>query len=308
MTPRPGWTARRATIGVLTVLYVVMWAGGVIGYVFRGGPGPGEEWTAPAFLLLAAALVLVTATPRAAAWLSAVLAAGFVVEYVGLRCQCIFGAYTYTAALQPLVLGVPVAIACAWMILVAYVRQMLGPRRWPWGVEALVGAAWLTAIDMVVDPVAAGPLGYWTWRNPGFYEGIPSENFAGWFAVGVVIFAVLRLGAPVPSLHAAARRVGVSIVLFFGIIAAVHGVVGAACVSGALLALHWGGGRAGKLGEKPDHRASINAATTIAIKTAMDPHVTLATLFILRPPPGSFATRWPGRVGRGVRRNACDFR
>jgi putative membrane protein len=32
---------------------------------------------------------------------------------------------------------------------------------------------------------------YWTWPGGGRYEGVPASNFAGWFATGLGVFAIV---------------------------------------------------------------------------------------------------------------------
>jgi putative membrane protein len=41
--------------------------------------------------------------------------------------------------------------------------------------------------------------GYWTWPTGGRYEGVPASNFAGWYAVGAIVFTGLAAldGQPV---------------------------------------------------------------------------------------------------------------
>ena len=51
-----------------------------------------------------------------------------------------------------------------------------------------LAAGALTAWDVFLDPRMARE-GYWTWPGGGRYEGIPASNFAGWFAIGLVVFA-----------------------------------------------------------------------------------------------------------------------
>ena len=218
-------------------LYVVMWFGGVAAYLFRGGPGPHEAWTAPAFLALAALLVLLTSSRRTAAWLTLVLLAGFASEYAGVQCDCIFGPYSYTDALAPRLLGVPLVMSAAWMILIAYVKDLLAARRLPaWG-DVVFGGAWMTAIDLVIDPVAAGPLRYWQWESAGSYYGIPAWNFAGWFVVSAAMFLALRAAGDWPA-NPWARRIGLSIVLFFTAIAMSHGLWLCAGAGAALVGIH----------------------------------------------------------------------
>ena len=230
----PGTWSRR----LLWALYAVMWAGGVASYLIRGGVRPGDEWAAPLFLAIASIIVLVSAQPRARAALVLAGMLGFLAEWVGLTGGWLFGRYTYTEVLSPAVVGVPVVMASAWLVLAAYVHVLIEPLRVPAPIGLAVGAGVLTAIDLIIDPLAAGPLGYWRWLDGGTYYGVPAHNFAGWVVAGGLILAVLRLtaghGESIPS----ARPVGLSIVLFFTVLAAGLELVLPAAVGGALMVLH----------------------------------------------------------------------
>jgi putative membrane protein len=103
------------------------------------------------------------------------------------------------------------------MTLVAYVQQVMLRLKLPVWARAFVAAAWMTAIDLVIDPLAANQLGYWRWVERGAYYGIPASNFAGWFAASLVIFALLQGRAWRPNFWH--RLAGASIILFFTLIA-----------------------------------------------------------------------------------------
>ena len=90
----------------------------------------------------------------------------------------------------------------------------------------------------MIDPVAAGPLGYWSWVHAGAYYGIPASNFLGWFLVSAVIFIVLRLAPGHWTDNAWARRIGLSIIVFFSVIPASYGLWLAVAVGGLLVCLH----------------------------------------------------------------------
>lgn len=227
---------RRVALWAGTALYVVMWIGGIAAYVLRGGPGAHEAWTAPAFLALAALLVLGTSPRREALWLGLVLVLGYLSEYLAVQCGCIFGPYAYTNVLAPRLLEIPIVMSAAWMILIAYVMEMLRTFRAPAWVHVPVAAAWMTAIDLVIDPVAAGPLRYWQWVDAGWYYGIPVANFAGWFAVSAVMFGLLR-SVPRWAANAWAGAVGLSVIVFFSVIALSYGLHGAAAAGAALVGL-----------------------------------------------------------------------
>lgn len=228
---------------MLASFYGVMWAGGIGHYVLLGRPPLDAPWAASAFLLLAGLLVILKTAPGDALSLLAAASIGFAAEILGVRYGFIFSPYSYTGVLQPQVLAVPVVMLSAWMVLLAYVRQMLASLDLPLAAEAVLAAAWMTAIDLVIDPLAANQLGYWRWVNAGAYHGIPLHNFIGWFAVSLAVFlAVRRRWAPSP----AARNVGLSIVLFFTAIAASYGLIVPAGVGLALCAAHFLLARAGQ--------------------------------------------------------------
>lgn len=103
----------------------------------------------------------------------------------------------------------------------------------------MIAALWMTAIDLVIDPLAAGTLDYWRWAGGGAYYGIPARNFLGWFTVSLLIFGLIgvlfRRGR---QSNVYACRVGFSIILFFTVIALAHGLILAGVIGMALCLLH----------------------------------------------------------------------
>ncbi len=228
---------RRAALYVIAAGYVVLWLGGVAQHWRAGGGRPAPSWLAALFLLLAGVIVLIsTRAARDLWWLACVALFGFVVELIGVRYGVPFGAYSYTAVLAPNLFGVPLVMAAAWMTLAAYVKQMLARFRLSVWTEALLAALWLTAIDLIIDPLAAQQLGYWRWGTAGIYYGIPATNFAGWFATGLLAFLLFRQSC---TANAWARLVGLSIILFFTLLAGAHGLRAAALIGCGLCALHF---------------------------------------------------------------------
>jgi len=213
MSPR---TPRQIVIVAIAIAYAVMWLGGIGHYVLIGRPPLDAPWAASLFLFLAGLIVILSVGGRERLWLAAAALIGFTAEVLGVRYGFIFSEYSYTEVLIPQLLSVPVVMLSAWMVLVSYSRQLLLRFDLHPVVEALLAAGWMTAIDLVIDPLAANQLGYWSWVNPGDYYGIPVHNFAGWFVVSLVIFLVLR-DRPAPD--ASSLLVGMSIVIFFTSIA-----------------------------------------------------------------------------------------
>ena len=229
---------RKVILAVLTGCYLILWAGGVGSHFWFGRTPADAAWAAPAFLTLAGLIVLLTTDRAGRAALLAVGALGFAAEAVGVHSGFPFGRYEYTTTLQPRIIGVPLVMAAAWMALVAYVNAMLAGFRLPSWLEALVAALWMTAIDLVIDPLAAGLLNYWRWIDSGFYHGIPAQNFLGWFAVSWLIFALLKLFDRPSQPNRWARFLGLSIIMFFTFIALAHHPTLVAGIGFGLCLLH----------------------------------------------------------------------
>jgi putative membrane protein len=144
-----------------------------------------------------------------------------------------FGAYRYTDALRPRVFGAPLVIGVAWMALVAQSWSLVAPLRLTRTLGLLVAAVLTTAVDFVIDPLAANQLGYWRWERAGLYYGIPATNFAGWLLTSL---AALWLFSRRLEPNFWARAVGLAVTLFFALGALAHGLRLAAAVGFALCA------------------------------------------------------------------------
>jgi uncharacterized membrane protein len=202
---------KRGVLAALWVIYLVFLVGSIGSQVISGGTSANMLWAAPLLLALASAIAYAS-VPGWWMPLSAAAGIGFVAELTGVRTGFPFGHYRYTEVLHPMAWGVPIVAAGAWMVLFAYVSQMR--------VHPALAALWLVAIDLVIDPLASNDLGYRQWLQDGPYYGIPSINFAGWFAVGLIIFYALGR-FPVPRSSSVAM-LGRTIIFFFAAIAAVH--------------------------------------------------------------------------------------
>ncbi len=213
-----GSLMRRRATAVLWALYGFDWAGGVGSHLLHGGTPKEMSWAAPIFLLLASILVAASAPWDWAALLVS-FGVGFAAEVVGVATGYPFSGYTYSAVLGPSLMGVPPVVAGAWMILIAWVRQLRLP--------VWAGALAMVGFDLVIDPLAANTLGFWRWRNAGPYYGVPLMNFAGWFAVSVIILALLRRA---PTRSPGVFAVGCSILLFFALVGIAHGFFAPAAI------------------------------------------------------------------------------
>ncbi len=122
-----------------------------------------------------------------------VLAVAWASEALGSKTGFPFGAYDYTATLQPQLLGVPLLIPLAWLMMLppawAVAQQVTG--RTSGLVFVIVSAVAFTAWDLFLDPQMVH-WGLWVWEDGGAYFGIPLVNFAGWLLVSGLITALAR--------------------------------------------------------------------------------------------------------------------
>jgi len=131
-----------------------------------------------------------------------VAALAWAAEAIGAATGFPFGAYRYTAALQPQLAQVPLLVPLAWLMLLplawAVAQAVVGsarPLRF-----TLATALAFTAWDLFLDPHMVS-WGFWMWAAPGGYFGIPWTNFLGWLLVSAVITLVVHpTGAPVRPL------------------------------------------------------------------------------------------------------------
>jgi uncharacterized membrane protein len=154
--------------------------------------------TITSVLLMTAAGAVHAAVTRGPGWALRLYLAtagiGLAVEALGTATGFPFGAYSYGERLGPMLLDVPLLIPLAWCM-AAYPMLLMARRlataRW---LVVLIGAWTITAWDLFLDPQMVGE-GHWTFVDPvpalPGSPGIPLTNYAGWFATGLLIFAVL---------------------------------------------------------------------------------------------------------------------
>ncbi len=120
------------------------------------------------------------------------LGLGAAAEVVGLATGFPFGRYAYTRAWWPTVeLPVgpfPLALPFAWLLM-AGAAVLSVPRSW---LAPMLGGFLAAVVDLAMEPVMVGPLGYWRWLVPGpLPGGAPIANFLGWWAIGTLAGLVL---------------------------------------------------------------------------------------------------------------------
>ena len=178
----PFWAGLTVLIGMQIAYPLVSSTGLVIATVLCG-------------FLLSVGHAWVTRGRRTALMLVAVTTVGgLLVEAAGVAAGVPFGRYGYTGTLGRALLGVPlvVPLAWTWMAWPAWLAAGWLVSGW-WRIP--VGALALASWDLFLDPqmVAAG---YWRWAG----GAIPITNYLGWFAVALVMMALLHRFAPTSAL------------------------------------------------------------------------------------------------------------
>lgn len=206
----------------------MLWVGGVFSSAVWGETPGGADWAPPVFLYLASALVLWGIQWRGRLLLLLIGAYGFGIEIIGESTGIPFGRYEYTGTLGPSLFDVPLALFSAWIVVTVFVMNFLlranVPRRW-W---IVTGPLLMVGVDLLLEPVAIGPMDAWMWNTTGVYYGVPLTNFLGWFGVSVPIFGLLIAARYVER---SGFAVAASVIVFFLVLAMVHLLWGALLVS-----------------------------------------------------------------------------
>lgn len=222
---------------VLSVLHALMWLGGIACFTVWPLSGSIRAAATPVFLWNAAALTCLLLARRKERWLIWVGIAGFFVEVFGVATGFPFGAYVYTNQFGAAAFGTPLVLGAAWFILIAYARTVTARLSRNATVRAGAGAAWMGGMDLIIEPVATGPMGAWIWLDAGAYYGVPAANFAAWFAISFVMLRVSDGVLSPPRYDFRLAALGASLLLFFTVIAGAHGFVTAAVCGACMLGL-----------------------------------------------------------------------
>lgn len=141
----------------------------------------------PFNLLLSTAIVLSFHRPKTQRFwyfLGISFLVGFGIEVLGVNTGAIFGHYQYDYVFGYKVFGTPLLIGVNWL-LTAYccgtAANWFFQKSHP-VVVAMVGAACMTGLDMLVEPVAMR-YGFWSWAG----DVVPIQNYIAWFATGFVL-------------------------------------------------------------------------------------------------------------------------
>lgn len=181
---------------IIFKLYIVWFIVGLVLVSFDLIPS-WLEWANSVFLILAGVIALFYAMAtfgRIKGLILSVLigVSTFLIEGLSAHFDVFFGNYDYTERFPPLLFGVPIGIAFAWivMIMAGHALSRKFSNRF---LRATIAALYVVALDFVLDPVAFVSKSYWVWYSDSDYYGIPLSNFIGWFIIAFVWQLILSV-------------------------------------------------------------------------------------------------------------------
>lgn len=169
----------------------------------------------PFNLLATAAIVLhfeEFKTPRYSLFIAITFLVGFFAEVIGVKTGVLFGEYYYGKTLGLKLFEVPLAIGHNWVIMVYGSNLLARKISQNRTIIVLIGAATMTLIDVIIEPVAI-KLDFWTWTE----NEIPLQNYLGWFLLSVLLQICMTFLMPKSNNWLAIRLLYI-LILFFGLL------------------------------------------------------------------------------------------
>jgi len=133
------------------------------------------------YLLTAGLLIHAWRNDRTLFWpMPAAIAYGFVIEYS--QVSKAVPPYVYTQALLALPGPVPLGVVLSWGTILYAVLATVRALAVPAWLAPVIAGLLATCLDLVSDPAFVS-LGFWLWKIPGQWFGIPWTNYVGWFVI-----------------------------------------------------------------------------------------------------------------------------
>jgi putative membrane protein len=125
---------------------------------------------------------------------------GLAAELLGTTTGWPFGAYQYTAFLQPQLFGhVPVFIPLSWFamsIVALWLATTITTRP---AIRVVLAATAMVGWDLALDPAMVAGWPVWVWSDPaGVYYGMPLLNLVGWWGTSALIMVGYLWVVPTP--------------------------------------------------------------------------------------------------------------
>jgi putative membrane protein len=118
---------------------------------------------------------------------------GFIIEYIGVKTNYLFGTYTYGNSLGYKLFGIPIIIGVNWIAIVISSVSVIKAFNLTSNILliAFLAALLCTGMDYIIEPIAI-KFDFWSWEG----NTIPLSNFVDWFGFSFIfacIYLVLKL-------------------------------------------------------------------------------------------------------------------
>lgn len=168
---------------------------------------PESSWACVLFIVLAAAAALLNLARTLPAQ-NVIASAGLIalmsgiVELINVKSHIPFGVRTYTDAIGPQILGVPLIVPAIWTAAILISRGVARLMLRPWRKTSKYGlwfigltCALTVIFDLNVEPFAAAN-SWWIWQMPRSVPGWQTAPWTNFLAWGVVILLILAFTTP----------------------------------------------------------------------------------------------------------------
>ena len=134
------------------------------------------------------------------AWLSGVIIATYLVEYIGVHSGLLFGDYNFGSGLGYKLFGVPLVIGLFWFLIALSAWQTVSFGRLDKINRFLLAGGLVVLMDVLLEQFAA-KYDLWAWMG----GGIPIYNYVCWFLLSQLFFYVYgrTVKETAPSLYLA---------------------------------------------------------------------------------------------------------
>ncbi len=111
---------------------------------------------------------------------------GYFLEVAGINSGIIFGEYQYGPVLGFQIFGTPLMIGVNWLLMIFNIGVTVEKTRYSVLVKSLIGAAIMTLVDFIIEPVAIA-YDFWSWSSGTV---VPIQNYVAWFIFSFLFFLI----------------------------------------------------------------------------------------------------------------------
>jgi len=142
----------------------------------------------PTSLLLSSLFLIIYHGPTGIKfWLTmaGVMAAGYLVELVGVNTGILFGSYTYGETLGPSIGHTPLIMGLNWWMLLYCTSRIVAGFSDSLYFRSIMAATLMVIYDIPLEPYAVY-FDMWDWGGP-----VPLQNYLAWFVISLVLHMIL---------------------------------------------------------------------------------------------------------------------